>query len=396
MVEQAEHPEEAEHSEQPAQAQQPARAAYAANETALLVIDAQLGLLGEEYPSEKAVLESISALLERARSAGAAVIYMQHDGGPGHPLNPATADWPINPLVGPREGELVIPKHASDSFYKTPLGRELDARGIRRLVVTGAQTEYCVDTTCRRASSEGYEVTLAADAHSTGDSNGLTAQQIIAWHNATLADLAQPDHPITVLPASAISFTAAPTTDTEASSAPSPVASFPAPTTKAGLLAMMAQGRAQWDALLAEAQSRGVERMEEAGAAGAWSVKDTVIHVAYYQRRLGAMLRAALAGEPYTRTTLDQLGLDERNERIYAEGQARPLAEALEEEQIGYERLRKAVERVPEADLFDVAQADKWVAWEEDAIEPLWQSVASETYEHYAEHLPALRAWLAQ
>ncbi|MEO7001402.1 MAG: cysteine hydrolase family protein, partial [Ktedonobacterales bacterium] len=169
-------------AEQATQAEAPEHAAYPANETALLVIDAQLGLLGEEYPNEKVVLDNIGELLERARTAGAPVIYMQHDGGPGHPLEPETQYWPINPLVGAREGELVLHKRASDSFYETPLRQELDALGIQRLVVTGAQTEFCVDTTCRRASSEGYDVTLAADAHSTGDSNGLSAQQIITWH----------------------------------------------------------------------------------------------------------------------------------------------------------------------------------------------------------------------
>lgn len=196
----------AEQAETPNQPKQTEQTAYAANETALLVIDAQLGLLGEEYPNEKVVLDHIGELLARARSAGAPVIYMQHDGGSGHPLNPETEDWPINPLVGPCEGEVVIPKHASDSFYETPLRRELERRGIRRLVVTGAQTEYCVDATCRRASSEGYAVTLAADAHSTGNTPTLTAEQIIAHHNATLANLAQPDHPITVLPTSVITF----------------------------------------------------------------------------------------------------------------------------------------------------------------------------------------------
>jgi len=55
-------------------------------------------------------------------------------------------------------------------------------------------------------------VTLAADAHETGDTatalGWLTAEQKIAYHNAILADLTT-DHPITVLPTAEITFDAA-------------------------------------------------------------------------------------------------------------------------------------------------------------------------------------------
>src|SRR5260370_34405149 len=105
------------------------------NPSALLIIDAQVGLMGADDPDCRAALERIAALAERARAASAPVIYMQHDGGPQHPLNPAAPGWPISPLVAPQPSEPVLRKTASDSFYETPLQRELDARSVRRLVV---------------------------------------------------------------------------------------------------------------------------------------------------------------------------------------------------------------------------------------------------------------------
>jgi nicotinamidase-related amidase len=48
------------------------------------------------------------------------------------------------------------------------------------------QTEYCVDTTCRRAYSLGYDIVLVEDGHSTWDTEHLAASQVIAHHNATL------------------------------------------------------------------------------------------------------------------------------------------------------------------------------------------------------------------
>ena len=38
---------------------------------------------------------------------------------------------------------------------------------MRRLVIAGAQTDYCIRTTAQRAATEGYAVVLASDAHTT-------------------------------------------------------------------------------------------------------------------------------------------------------------------------------------------------------------------------------------
>jgi len=65
-------------------------------------------------------------------------------------------------------------------------------------------TEYCVDTTCRRATSLGYDVTLAGDAHLTRDNGVLIAANIIAHHNFVLDDFGAGDHVITVKPADQI------------------------------------------------------------------------------------------------------------------------------------------------------------------------------------------------
>jgi nicotinamidase-related amidase len=59
-------------------------------------------------------------------------------------------------------------------------------------------TEYCVDTTCRRATSLGYDVTLAGDAHLTRDNEVLTAANIIAHHNSVLNDFGAGGHVVSV------------------------------------------------------------------------------------------------------------------------------------------------------------------------------------------------------
>jgi len=158
------------------------------NGTALIVIDVQNGMFTEDDPvyQGEGLLATIGDLIAKARAAQVPVIYVQHNGRPGDPLEPGSAGWPIHPAIAPAAGEPVVGKTTPDSFHKTSLQEELATRGITRLVVAGIQTECCVDTTCRRASSLGYETTLVRDAHSTWDSRTLSATQIIAHHNDAL------------------------------------------------------------------------------------------------------------------------------------------------------------------------------------------------------------------
>lgn len=175
---------------------------------ALLVIDAQVGLLeGEETAYRKdEVLASINDLLSRARASNTPIIYVQHTGEEGGPLEADTPGWQIHPAIAPARGEQVIHKRACDSFYETPLKSELDARGTKHLVIAGCMTQYCVDTTSRSATTQGYNVTLAGDAHTTVDGKTLTAAQIIAYHNEILDDFGDDGHVITVKPSSKIAF----------------------------------------------------------------------------------------------------------------------------------------------------------------------------------------------
>jgi len=178
--------------------------------TALLVIDVQVGLIVGESPvyQADAILERIAGLIAAARASDTPVIYVQDKdvGGVGTP------EWQIHSAVAPLPAELAMPKAWSDSFYETTLGAELQARGIGRLVIVGMKTDFCVTMTSFRAVALGYDVTLAADAHTTTDGNLLTAAQTIAYHNDLLWGFGAEDgfgagkHWVTVKPSSEIMF----------------------------------------------------------------------------------------------------------------------------------------------------------------------------------------------
>jgi nicotinamidase-related amidase len=174
--------------------------------TALVVIDVQIGIFAGKRPSPSwpQILERIGALAARAAGAGLPVIYVQHDGGPGHRLEPGGEGWRLDPALARTAPSAVCRKTACDAFFETTLKAELNRRAVGRLVVAGCMTQFCVDTTCRRAVSLGYDVVLAGDAHATADSGALSADQIIAHHNDALDGLDAGSAALQVLPAAAI------------------------------------------------------------------------------------------------------------------------------------------------------------------------------------------------
>ena len=172
--------------------------------TALLVIDMQIGLVEGAY-REATILDRIADLIDRARRAEVPVIHVQHHHATYAPLKVGAPTWQLHPRVAPVEGEPVIGKTASDAFHDTPLLDELRRLGVTRLVVTGMQTELCVDTTCRRAIGLGFDVTLVSDAHTTIEGE-LPAESIIRHHNTVLPRLAHPSHRVVVRPGREVSF----------------------------------------------------------------------------------------------------------------------------------------------------------------------------------------------
>ncbi len=156
--------------------------------TALIVIDVQNGLLADPGKVHDAdgVLARISQMVGRARDENVPVIFVQHEGGEGHPLQKPLDGWKIHPGTGYREGDEVVEKRDCDAFQNTDLQSRLDGLGVKSLVMAGMCSEYCVDTTCRRAYSLGYDVVLASDAHTTLSKDHMSAEMIVRHHNAIL------------------------------------------------------------------------------------------------------------------------------------------------------------------------------------------------------------------
>lgn len=157
---------------------------------ALLVIDVQRGLFsGRRRPFDAdAVVDRINSLTARARAQGAPVIFIQHE-HPGSPLEFGADNWQLEEHLVFTERDTLVRKSTPDSFLRTNLGELLAQWNTEQLVICGYASEFCVDTTTRRAAALGYSVILVADAHTTHDKAHASGAEIQAHHNATLPNL---------------------------------------------------------------------------------------------------------------------------------------------------------------------------------------------------------------
>ena len=146
-----------------------------------MVIDVQNDVVASAHDRD-AVVATIAGLVARARAEQVPVIWVQHA---DEELVEGTHGWEIVPELVVAEGEHVVHKHHRDSFDGTTLADELERLDVERLVVTGAQTDFCVRWTLHGAQSRGFETVLVADGHTTDDGDAAipTAAQLIEHTN---------------------------------------------------------------------------------------------------------------------------------------------------------------------------------------------------------------------
>ena len=157
---------------------------------ALVIIDVQQGLCegeGQAWQFEQ-VIDRINQVSRKARQAGVPVIFVQHEGRSGY-LSHGSREWQLADGLLNEAQDIRIRKTTPDAFLKTDLQERLDALGVKELAICGMHSEFCVDTTTRRALALGYPVILLEDAHTSAGNKALSAEQVIAHHNATLTSI---------------------------------------------------------------------------------------------------------------------------------------------------------------------------------------------------------------
>jgi len=164
--------------------------------TALIVVDVQRAFdeweaAGKRRNNPEAVAR-IADLLSAFRNRGVPIFHIRHQGTrPNSSFVPEASGYPVKDEAREIEGEPVIVKRVNSAFIGTDLEVRLRAAGITTLVICGATTNHCVETTTRMAGNLGFDARLVRDATWTFDRVGPdgdahSAEEI---HAMTLANL---------------------------------------------------------------------------------------------------------------------------------------------------------------------------------------------------------------
>ncbi len=152
---------------------------------------------------------------------------------------------------------------------------------------------------------------------------------------------------------------------------------------KAELLDSIQSRRREWNETLAEVAE---DRMLESGVAGEWSIKDVIAHVTWWDTQTADMLQT----KTLSNVKLWQMPQDVRNDAIYIENRDRPLDEIRQESGAAFLWLIASIESLGEDDLTDPSRYRQMPAeWTP------WRVIVANTYAHYYQHLPDIRAWTA-
>lgn len=175
--------------------------------TAIVAVDFEPDVMGADGPfaflfhaevERTNLIPRTTGLLDRARAAGAKIVYSTAAFRPGYTdlvanfplfttieasgdLIDGTPGTDILHAVAPQPGDIVLTHHRVNCFHGTELDVVLRGADIDTVVLVGVATNLAVESTARSAADLGYRVMVLADCCST-----ISAEV----HDASLATLA--------------------------------------------------------------------------------------------------------------------------------------------------------------------------------------------------------------
>lgn len=129
------------------------------------------------------------------------------------------------------------------------------------------------------------------------------------------------------------------------------------------------------------------EDLQIPGVVGEWSIKDVLIHISRWEAELVKLLFQVRQGQKPTSMHFTQVDVDQTNQAWFDESRERPLHLALEDFHAVRNQTILRVEAFSERDLTD---PDRY-QWANKR--PLAEWVASDSFDHEAEHLEQILTW---
>jgi nicotinamidase-related amidase len=163
------------------------------DQSVLLVVDVQVGVMSEAWDAPR-IIANVLRAVERARSRGVPVVWVQHT---SEELPRDSAEWQWVPELVPASAEPLIHKRFNSSFEQTPLDEALASLGATHIVLAGAATNWCIRATAYGALDRGYDLTLVKDGHTTqsmnlADGTRIDASTVVEELNIAMTWLSYP------------------------------------------------------------------------------------------------------------------------------------------------------------------------------------------------------------
>lgn len=149
----------------------------------LLVVDVQELITTDKLFDHKDFITRLQKLIKSARENEKEVIYVRHDDGDGAALSPGKPGYDVAAEVYPTPDERIFDKKVNSPFKESGLLEYLKEKDAREIMVTGLQTEYCIDATVKTGFEHGFKVIVPAGCNTTTDNPYMSGEESYKYYN---------------------------------------------------------------------------------------------------------------------------------------------------------------------------------------------------------------------
>lgn len=149
----------------------------------LLVIDAQKEITNHRLYKFHEFVSNVKMLIKTARENNVEVVFVRHDDGAGTPMTKGLDGFEIYEEFAPEQDEKIFDKQVNSPFRDTGLAEYLSKKNETEVIITGLQTDYCIDAAVKCGFEHGYKIIVPQYANTTFDNKFMTAEKSYEYYN---------------------------------------------------------------------------------------------------------------------------------------------------------------------------------------------------------------------
>ena len=149
----------------------------------LLVIDTQKLIINNKLYKFNNFVDNVKTLINCARENNVEVVYVRHDDGPNSELTKGEEGFEIYDEFKPMNNEKIFDKEVNSAFKGTGLLEYLNSKNENNIIITGLQSDYCIDATIKCGFEHGFNIIVPAYANTTMDNMFMSAEQSYKYYN---------------------------------------------------------------------------------------------------------------------------------------------------------------------------------------------------------------------